>query len=309
MAIKILIDTDPGIDDALAIAYALADTELHLVGLTTIFGNVSVDQATHNALALLSHLGQNHVPVARGATRPLVQTPLPHPDFVHGADGFGGAELPQSVNTAHSREAADFIIDVLRDSPGEIVVVALGPLTNIAEALRRDPMIADFVKLLVVMGGAYQRSGNATRHAEANIWQDPHAADLVFKSNCPLHLVGLNVTEMVLCTREDFDLLASRKPKSGAFLRKAVEFYMNFHKESAGIDGCFLHDPSAVIAAVEPRLFNFHEIPIMVACSGVQTGSTVAATDGRSTIKVGLSVDQEALKRRFLEVICDGPLP
>lgn len=307
MTQKILIDTDPGIDDAMAIVYALSDPELELVGLTTVFGNVAVAQATRNALALVSYLDRI-VPVAEGAARPLEQEPLPHPDFVHGADGYGGVALPASEAVVDSLDAAAFIIDALKANPGELILIPVGPLTNIAEALRRDPSIASLAKMVIVMGGAYGRGGNVTAHAEANIWQDPHAAEIVLNTRWPLHLVGLNVTEEVRCTQSDFDVLATLKPIAGSFLRDAVSFYIKFHRDRVGIDGCFLHDPSAVIAAVAPDFFETEDIPLMVNCAGAEIGATVAADDGRAPVKVSLAVDDVRLRRRFLDVIGQGPL-
>ena len=158
------------------------------------------------------------------------------------------------------------------------------------------------------MGGAYERRGNATEHAEANIWQDPHAAESVLKAGWPLQLVGLNVTEKVQCTQQEFDTLAAVKPKAGVFLRDAVRFYIDFHRKRAGLDGCFLHDPSAVIAAVEPALFDSEKIPLQAVWAGEKIGATVAADDGRAPVSVSLRVDAEMLRRRFIDVIGEGPL-
>ncbi|MEM9046965.1 MAG: nucleoside hydrolase [Pseudomonadota bacterium] len=305
---KILIDTDPGIDDAMAIVYALSDPELELLGLTTVFGNVPVEQGTRNALALVKHLNVD-VPVAEGAARPLEQTPAPHPDFVHGKDGFGGVALPESDNAVHPNDAADFIIDTIRAYPGEVTLVPVGPLTNIAEAIRRDPGIAELVRMVVIMGGAYARGGNVTEFAEANIWQDPHAAEIVFATNWPMIMVGLNVTEQVQCTQPDFDVLGMIKPVSGAFLRDAVKFYIAFHRERVGVDGCFLHDPSAVIAAIAPDLFKTEEVPLTAICGTEKTGATVPAKDGRTPVKICVDVDQVMIRRRFFDMIGEGPLP
>ena len=162
--------------------------------------------------------------------------------------------------------------------------------------------------MVVMMGGAYACGGNVTAHAEANIWQDPHAAEIVLKTNWPTHLVGLNVTEKVQCAQSDFDALADLRPKAGSFLRDAVTFYIDFHKQRVGLDACFLHDPSAVIAAVEPDLFETEGIPLTAVCAGEKIGATVAANDGRPPTAVCLGVDDVTLKRRFLDVIGNGPL-
>ncbi|MEM9097086.1 MAG: nucleoside hydrolase [Pseudomonadota bacterium] len=308
MARKILIDTDPGIDDAMAIVYALSDPDLELLGLTTVFGNVPVEQATRNALALVAHIGAD-IPVAEGAATPMEQSPPPHPDFVHGADGFGGVALPEPGESAHPNDAADFIIDTIRAFPSEVTLIPVGPLTNVAEALRRDPGIAELVRNVIIMGGAYGRGGNVTDYAEANIWQDPHAAEIVFATNWPMVMVGLNVTEQVQCTQPDFDVLGMIKPTSGAFLRDAVKFYIDFHREKVGLDGCFLHDPSAVIASVDPELFKIEEVPLTAICTPDRIGATVEAKDGRAPVKVCVDVDEVMLRRRFFDMIGEGPLP
>lgn len=308
MTRTILIDTDPGVDDAMAIVYALSDGGLDLVGLTTVFGNVPVARATRNALALVDRLGAD-VPVAQGAARPLERTQAPYADFVHGADGFGGFAPPAPATAPHRLDAADFIVETVRARPGEIVLIPVGPLTNIAEALRRDPGIAGLVRETIVMGGAYGCAGNATPHAEANIWQDPHAAEIVFSTRWPVRTVGLNVTEKIVCTEADFDALARRTPKAGGFLRDAARFYIEFHREREGVDGCFLHDPSAVIAAVAPELFETEEVPLTALCEGERIGATVAADDGRAPVKVCVDADAEAVKRRFFETVGEGPLP
>ncbi|MEM8790420.1 MAG: nucleoside hydrolase [Pseudomonadota bacterium] len=303
-----LIDTDPGIDDAMAIIYALSDPELDLVGLTTVFGNVPVEQATRNALALVAYLDRE-IPVAKGAAQPLEIAPQPHPDFVHGEDGFGGVALPLAEAEPHQNDAADLIIDTVRGYPGEVTLIPIGPLTNLATALRRDHGIAEMVREVVIMGGAYGRGGNVTGFAEANIWQDPHAAEIVFNTRWPMRLVGLNVTEKIRCTQADFDALSELKPKAGTFLRDAVRFYISFHREKLSIDACFLHDPSAVIAAIEPGLLTVDEVPLTAVLEGEQIGATIAAHDGRAPIKICVDVDGTALKHRFLDVIGKGPLP
>ncbi|MBY8976469.1 nucleoside hydrolase [Rhodobacteraceae bacterium NNCM2] len=305
---KIIIDTDPGIDDAMAILYALNDPALDLLGLTTVFGNVPVATATRNAIALLHHVGRS-LPVAEGAARPLELPPQPHPDFVHGADGFGGAALHDPGHDPHHHDAADFIIQQVRAHPGEVTLIPIGPLTNIAEALTRDPGIAPLVAEVLIMGGAVRRRGNVSPHAEANIWQDPHAAELVLAADWPLRLVGLDVTEEVRCTHAHFIDLAERRPRAGGFLRDAVRFYMDFHVESQGFDGCFMHDPTAVIAAVQPGFFVTERIALTAVREGDRLGATIPAADGRRPAAVCLGVQAAELREHFLRIIASGPLP
>jgi len=193
---KIILDTDPGVDDAMAIAYAFCHPDIKLLGLTTVFGNINIDYATRNAMFILDQLGARDVAVAKGAAVPRERSPQPPADFVHGADGIGNqypgstptspakdsATLNQSARhaTIETLDAADFIIDAARSAPGEITLVAVGPMTNIAEALTREPQLPKLVRQLVIMGGAVDEPGNVSPVAEANFLNDPHAADHVF---------------------------------------------------------------------------------------------------------------------------------
>ncbi|MEM7238318.1 MAG: nucleoside hydrolase [Pseudomonadota bacterium] len=307
MTRKIIIDTDPGIDDAMAIVYAFSDPMIEVLGLTTVFGNVPVTTATRNACALLTHIGRT-VPVAQGAARPLVQAPAPHPDFVHGRDGFGGVAIDPPAMEADNRHAAAFLIDMLKANPGEITLVPVGPLTNLAIALEREPAITDLVAEVVVMGGAVRTRGNITEHAEANIWQDPHAAEKVLNAPWPMRMVGLDVTERVRCVPADFDRLAAARPQAGGFLRDAGRFYMDFHAKSVGFDGCFMHDPSAIIAVSCPDLFDTEAIALSARCEGEEIGATRPTDDGRAAVDVCLDVRSESVRERFLDIISAGPL-
>lgn len=304
---KLIIDTDPGVDDAMAIHLAFAHPDIDLIGLTSIFGNVHVEKATRNALALAEMAGAR-IPVAEGAAAPLVQPLQPPAYFVHGDEGFG--TLPAfAPNTAPDPRPADqFLVDTINAHPGEVTLCPIGPLTNVALALRRDPSIAKKVKEVVIMGGAVETPGNVTPHAEANIWNDPHAAAEVFAADWPMTLVGLDVTEAVRCTPEDFAALAAAAPKIGGFLNQAVQFYFEWHKKKphyahGPFEGCFMHDPSAVLACVEPDMFRFRDAPIRVETEGEQIGRTVSDADapGRP-VRQALGVDTTAVAARFLRV-------
>jgi len=303
----IIIDTDPGIDDAMAILYALADPAVDLIGLTTIFGNVPEATATRNTLALLELAGAD-IPVAAGAAMPLVQTPHPHPDFVHGVEGFGDALLDPPMRRPDARPAYQFIIDAVTDRPGEITLVPVGPLTNLALALQAAPEIAQQVARVVIMGGAVRHKGNVNAYAEANIWQDPHAAAAVFAAEWPMTLVGLDVTERVICTAADLAPMMETSPRCGAFLTKAAEFYFGFHRETEGIDGCHLHDPSAIIAALDPAPFEQISAPLSVTLEGAEAGMTREATRG-PPIDLCLGVDAERVLGRFRRQLASGRLP
>ncbi|MEM7211610.1 MAG: nucleoside hydrolase, partial [Pseudomonadota bacterium] len=302
---KIIIDTDPGIDDAMAIHLAFAHPELEVVGLTSIFGKVHVPVATRNALALAEMAGSD-CPVAEGTDTPLGQPAHPPGYFVHGDDGFGNSGVIEPARVKDPRSAAQFIVDMVNAHPGEITLCPIGPLTSIALALRLDPTIAEKVTQVVIMGGAVQTPGNVTEYAEANIWHDPHAAAEVFAADWPMTLIGLDVTEVVRCTPEDFNTLEAASPRIGGFLNRAVQFYFEWHKTKphyahGPFEGCFMHDPSAVLAITNPDFFTFRETPITVAIEGERIAKTAPATSG-PTVRVALQVDHQAVRQAFLDV-------
>ncbi len=298
----IIIDTDPGIDDAMAILYAAAHPGLALAGLTTVFGNVPVTTATRNA-QVLADLAGGAVPVAEGAARPMVRPAPPYPDHVHGPEGLGDIAPEAPHQRPDHRPAARFLADVTAARPGEVTICAIGPLRNLAEALALDPGIAARVAGVVVMGGAINCPGNATADAETNIWCDPHAAAAVLAADWPVTLVGLDVTTRVTCSSADFAELASRSPRVGGFLARAAQFYLRFHRTKHGLDGCHLHDPAALIALTDPGLFRFSGTPVCVTLDGPAAGRT-EADDTAATPSVGIALDAdiEAVRARFLAV-------
>ncbi len=301
-AIKLIIDTDPGVDDAMAILFAAAHPELELIGLTTVFGNVPVTTATRNAL-FLAELAALHIPVAEGAAVPLVQPLLPHPDFVHGVEGFGDLPPVTPAGRADPRPAAQFLCEMATVHPGLVTICAVGPLTNLAAALALDPAIARNVDRVVVMGGAVECPGNVNANAEANIWNDPHAAAAVFAADWSVTLVGLDVTEAVNCSPADFAGLARAAPVIGGFLDRAVQFYFNVHRERYDLDGCHMHDPTAVIEITDPGMFEVREAPVAVTLEGEAAGRTRFAAEGSGPlVRVCTGVDAQAVRARFLAV-------
>ena len=299
---KIIIDTDPGIDDAMAVHQAFADPRLEVIGLTTIFGNVTATRATRNALHLAEMAGHPAV-IAGGAPVPLRRAPEPAADFVHGPEGFGSLPAPAPARSADPRSAARYLCESCAAAPREIIICAVGPLTNLAAALAHDPSIASHARRVVVMGGSAARHGNVTDCAEANIWNDPDAADLVFAADWDVTMVGLDVTEKTLCNPQDFATLAARSPGIGGFLQAATEFYFDFHEAKLGERVCFMHDPSAILAITDPHLFGFETMPISVICDGSEIGRTVTGGEGRRDVSVAMRVDSQAARARFMEVV------
>ena len=299
---KLIIDTDPGIDDAMAIHYAFAHPDLDVLGLTTIFGNVFVPQATRNAL-LLSEQAHYLVDVAEGAAQPQVQSLNPPSHHVHGAEGFGDVPVSQPEGTAIEMNAADYIVKTCRQHSGEVILCPVGPLTNIAAALRADPELVNHVQKVVIMGGAVWASGNVSAHAEANIWNDPHAADEVFAADWDIDLIGLDVTQKIFCDDTDFARLRKASPDIGGFLHDISSFYIKFYHSIIQQHVCLMHDPSALVAITDERFFGFKVTPLSVVCEGEAAGQTVS--DGnlsRRPGRVAVSADVQRVKNRFLDI-------
>ncbi len=302
---KIIIDTDPGIDDAMAIFFACLHPDLNVVGLTTVFGNVTVEVATRNALVLVE-MARQDIPVAKGAGQPVVQNPNQVSDHVHGNEGFGDVAPITPKGAAVAESGSEFICRMICENPGEIVLCPIGPLTNIAQALDMDPSIASKVKSVVIMGGGLER-GNVTEYAEANIWNDPHAADAVFAADWDITMVGLDVTNQVLCKTGDFARIAANTPVLGGFLNKVVQFYLRFYEKQYGVPGCQMHDPTAVIAITHPQLFTIETHALEVIVDGTRVGQTVrSAQAARRPVKVCMGVDAERVKELFLSTIETG---
>nr|CAB3456556.1 unnamed protein product [Digitaria exilis] len=268
---KLIIDTDPGIDDSVAIMMAFQSPGVQVLGLTTIFGNCTTEHATRNALILASH---PEVPVAEGSHEPLKGGKPRVADFVHGSDGLGNIELPDPAIKKVDQSAAEFLVDKVSQFPGEVSVLALGPLTNVALAIKKDPSFVKNVKKIVVLGGAFFAAGNATPSAEANIHSDPEAADIVFTSGADIYVVGLNITTQVSFTDKDLLELRNSKGKHAQFLCDVCKFYLDWHTHSYGAPVIFLHDPVSFAALVRPELFTFRKGVVRVETQGICAGHT-----------------------------------
>ncbi|MCP3963235.1 MAG: nucleoside hydrolase [bacterium] len=300
---NLLIDTDPGIDDALAIFLALASPEVEVVGLTTVFGNAHVEVTTRNALRLLEIAGRTDIPVAAGAAKPMASSyhgPVPH---IHGEDGLGNTDQPPPTTGPSDKTAVDLLID---SSHGHepLTVLALGPLTNLAQALKKDPGLAERVHEVVVMGGNALEPGNVTPAAEANIWNDAEAADLVFGAFPTLAMVGLDVTHQVSMSGAQIAALAASPRDTARQLAAILRLYLSFFRETVGFDGIYLHDPAAVAYLIDSSLFTTERWPIRVELCGLGRGRTWPATgstdmpttgpwDGRPPVSVCTEVESE----------------
>lgn len=284
---KVIIDTDPGVDDALALILALNSPELEVQAVTVVGGNVGLDRCVANAAGIVAMM-RRAVPVAAGCARPLQGKPA-QADHVHGEDGLGGASaLLPAAGATTATPAPDLTLEIAARRPGDVTLITLGPLTNAAAALRRGRERFRLLKEIVTLGGAFFVRGNVTEEAEFNIYADPVAAREVLASGVPVRMIGLDVTHRAVLTREC--LLASH---DGAFLRTAVQHYMDFTLKHSGIDGCYLHDPLAVAAVVDPPVLKYEEMRIDIEDSG-----KTAVSAGRPNALVATSLDTD----RFMEL-------
>ena len=302
---KILIDTDPGIDDSLAILLALASPELSLEGISVVHGNCSLEQATRNGLSVLELARATHIPLAKGCELPLVQPSLLAPE-THGNTGLGYAKLPEPRTKPTSQHGTDFLIEQILSSPGEITLVAVGPLTNVALAIRKEPRIVGALKELVIMGGAIRYEGNTTALAEFNTFVDPHAAHIVYHAGIPTTLVPLDVTYQCVLLASDVERLLKIESPIPSFIKATTDFYMEYHDSYQGIKGCVINDPLALALTFAPELCDYQELPVDVDISGgVSTGKTFADfynyDKKPSNMKVALGVRPRDFIELFLE--------
>ncbi len=296
--IPILVDTDGGIDDAIALALAIRLETLSLVAVTTVAGNVDVFHATGNARRVLDYVGARAVPVARGAARPLLR---PHRDarHVHGTDGLGGAELTSGrPGPIIDTTAPEVIVRTARRYAGTLRLVCLGPLTNLALALRLEPRLPELVERLVIMGGAFWTSGNVTPFAEFNVWSDPEAARIVAEEPFRALWVGLDVTNRALLKRKDREVLTHGMSPEAELLVKVT------HKHFArGQEGLPLHDPLALAVASAPDLVQAIPAVVKVDTSAGETaGQTVCTADVDASSLVAQEVDIERFFALFRSV-------
>ncbi|MEO8531384.1 MAG: nucleoside hydrolase [Deltaproteobacteria bacterium] len=273
---KIIIDTDPGQDDAVAILLALASPELQVLGLTCVAGNVPLPLTVINALKVCEVAGRPDVPVFAGCERPL-KRPLVTAEHVHGKTGLDGVELPAPAMRVQSTHAVDFIIEALRDEPaGSVTLCALGPLTNIATAFLQARDIVSRVKEIVLMGGAYFEVGNITPAAEFNIFVDPEAADVVFKSGVSLVVMPLDMTHKALTTRPRVAALKA-VGRVGEVVASWTGFFERFDVKKYGSEGAPLHDPTVIAYLLKPDLFSGREINVEIETTSELTlGMSVA---------------------------------
>ena len=308
---KIILDLDTGIDDTLALSYVLGSPDAELIGITGTYGNVVLDQGVDNDLRLLAMYGREDIPVFKGIDHPSTADSFsvpPDSEIFHGANGTGNIEIPaQTDRQASQQSSVDFIVDAVRRYPkGELVVVPTGALTTIAAALEKAPDIVDRISI-VMMGGTLTQPGNVGPFAEANINQDPEAANRVFATTADITMVGLDVTTQALMSREDTEALRATGTSAGRFLADMTDYYIDISEKESGayLGGCNLHDPLAAAVAIDPSLVTTFATNLMVETEGPQRARTIGdpnrLLDTVKNTKVALSVDTERFTRRFMD--------
>jgi inosine-uridine nucleoside N-ribohydrolase len=301
---RIILDTDPGIDDALAIFLALASPEIHLEAITTVSGNVDVERTTRNALTLLTLAGRTDIPVARGSRYPLVRKVV-DAAYVHGSNGLGDVQLPAPAIEPVQQHAVDLITQTVLKNPGEITLVAIGPLTNLALAVRREPSMAQQVHEVVLMGGALRVPGNSTPTAEFNIFADPHAAHIVLQAGWPIRIVSLDTTTRTLLKREQ----VVEFTQGGGAVKQALQRMLDYNFQVFGPRyGEFafqMHDPLCLASVYQPDFIVWEESYVDVELEGKLTlGETVGyfkrPDSPTPNARVSVDVDAERFIADFL---------
>lgn len=272
---KILIDADTGIDDSIAILYALKQPDVQVVGITTSFGNTTAPQAAENTLRLIKMSGvQYEVPVAIGENKPLFGDWHGPEYHIHGRNGVGNVDLPETDQKVLDEHAVDFILRMVKEHGRDLTIITLGRMTNLALALQREPELPRLIKNVIFMGGTYKERGNVTPVSEANIFGDPEAADMVLQAGFDITMVGLDVTHKTQLTSEAVDKLVKYatpgNEEIAAYIRKAVDqVYFPFNRwQNNCLDRTPVHDPSALVYATCPQLFTTIKMPARVECKG-----------------------------------------
>ncbi|MGL4695523.1 nucleoside hydrolase [Enterococcus larvae] len=307
---KMILDLDTGIDDALAVAYALGHEEIELLGITTSFGNVTVDKAVKNSIDILDLFGQNDIPVFKGSDFPWGMdsyAPSENIQHIHGENGLGNIDLGVSSRRESSISAVDFMTQAAHEYGNLLTVVTTGPLTNLAEAIKKDRTAIEKIGKIVVMGGALTVPGNVTSFAEANIFNDAHAAKFVLESDIPLVIVGLDITLKMMLTGKDIQTWQSLSTKAAQAVTAFTTYYYQNEYDHSEFGGA-LHDPLAVEVAVNPEIVtDYLPINLTVETKGASTGRTIAAlprlNDTEKSAQIGLDVKGQDFVQRFTETV------
>jgi purine nucleosidase len=300
---KVVFDTDPGIDDAMALLYLDACSNLELLGITTTPGNASIEQCTNNAL-ILCELFDISVPIHAGIAETINGIVLTnYPDFVHGTNGLGDITLPATSRQPADTGAVDYLIKSAQEFSSELTLIAVGRLTNLALAIRSDDKFAKNLKQIIFMGGAFKHEGNVTPWAEANIMCDPEAASIVFESGIPLTMVGLDVTMKTRMSHAYLTELTGYLGDIGSMVKDMNEVYASYYKKEQGLDEFPVHDSSAIAFAHRPEYFAIETGTLSCVLEGDQRGRTTFRPDPQGRHCVCVGVDADALLSDYLDTV------
>ena len=306
---KIIIDTDPGIDDTMAIYLALNSNQLDVIGITTVYGNTSNTQGTENALRILEIAKREDIPVHTGASKPLKTEYLGKGEIVHGKDGQGNSNLRIPQKKVSNLTAIEFLKNKINEYPGEVTLVPIGPLTNIAQLLIENPTIDQKISEIVLMGGNALSQGNASPAAEANIRNDPEAANVVFNSNTLITMVGLDVTNEVFMDNSTINEITTSGSKETDHLKIILPHYVDFLSKFYNKKGMPIHDSSAIAYLINKNLFNTINYPIVVETEGISRGKTWMGTSKTEDIndpwsnRVNVNICIEVDSEKVIELI------
>ncbi|GGR89582.1 ribonucleoside hydrolase [Streptomyces aureoverticillatus] len=306
MARKIILDCDPGHDDAIAMLLAHGNPDVELVAVTTVVGNQTLEKVTRNALSVARIADITGVPFAAGCPRPLVRTVETAPE-IHGESGIDGPVMPEPTLALDPRHAVDLIIDtVMAHEPGEITIVPTAGLTNIALAVRKEPRIAERVREVVLMGGGYH-TGNWSPVAEFNIKIDPEAAHIVFNAGWPVTMVGLDLTHQALATPEVVERIAKVGTKPAVFVNELLDFFGAMYLKNQGFEAPPVHDPCAVAYVIDPSVMTVRKAPVDVELTGTLTlGMTVADFRAPAPADCRTQVAVDLDHQRFWDLVVDA---
>jgi inosine-uridine nucleoside N-ribohydrolase len=302
---RVILDVDTGIDDALGIILAIKSPELKVEAITTVSGCTTVDSATRNTLLVLDVLNLFQAPtVARGEARPLENLPLILPD-VHGSDGLGNiaANSPKPKLTAGSKCAVDIILEIVSRFPQDVTIIATGPMSNIAKAMKKDAEIMKNVKEIIAVGGVFKDYGNISTHSEFNFYVDPHAASIVLNSGIPITLLPLDVTEHVILAKTEVDeMVRKTNTRLAGFIRDFTGVYVQYYRKNEGFEGGYLHGPAAVGVAIHRNLVELLHVRLDVETKGEFTrGMAVADLRKKANATPNVHVAMRIESERFMD--------
>jgi inosine-uridine nucleoside N-ribohydrolase len=312
---KVIIDTDPGVDDAMELVLALQSPQLDIVGITTTSGHINIGQRTKNALRIVEMSGKN-IPVFQGAAKPLfVSTLSEGPDFVHGKDGLGNTNQPEPKLKAQQKSAAEFIVEATKANPGQITILALGRLTNLADAIRLDSNVTRSVKEVIVVAGALRVPGLVSPVAEPNVWMDPHAADMVFAAPWNVIMFGLDVTMKLVLSDVLLQRIKEKNPKYGPFIFAITRSYRDFQMNALKSKGLIDFGAAGILYMIDPTIFKYKKGPVRVVTEGIAIGQTIMPAydfhvplnpsmfKGRPLVSAALEVDVERFLKYYEEIM------